>query len=72
MDHKSLVARKDRRKRENADENYQNFYLKRDEAVISMVEEFGFPRDYIVKCLNENVNNHCTTSYYLLCMDQNY
>lgn len=43
-----------------------------DEKIVEEVEEYGFPRPYILKCLQENVNNHCTTSYYLLCMDQNY
>ena len=43
-----------------------------DEEVIAKVEKFGFPRDFILRCINENVNNHCTTSYYLLCMDQKY
>lgn len=49
-----------------------NYYLKVDEKIVEEVEDYGFPRPYIVKCLSENVNNHCTTSYYLLCMDQNY
>jgi|LauGreDrversion4_2_1035121.scaffolds.fasta_scaffold360251_2 hypothetical protein len=52
------------------DEN--NYYLKVDEKIVEEVEDYGFPRPYILKCLSENVNNHCTTSYYLLCMDQNY
>ena len=49
-----------------------NYYIKIDEKIVGQVEEFGFPRQFLVKCLNDNVNNHCTTSYYLLCMDQNY
>jgi len=49
-----------------------NYYIKIDEKIVGQVEEFGFPRQFVVKCLNDNVNNHCTTSYYLLCMDQNY
>lgn len=52
------------------DEN--NFYLRMDENIVAEVEDYGFPRPYINKCLSENVNNHCTTSYYLLCMDQHY
>ena len=39
---------------------------------MGQVAEFGFPKAFILKCLSDNVNNHCTTSYYLLCMDQNY
>lgn len=61
-----------RRKRQNPDINYQNYYMRLDEKIIDQVEDFGFPKAYIMKCINENVNNHCTTSYYLLCMDQNY
>jgi len=49
-----------------------NYYLRVDEKIVEEVEDYGFPRPYILKCLSENVNNHCTTSYYLLCMDQNY
>ena len=49
-----------------------NYYLRIDEKILHEVEDFGFPREYVLKCLGENVNNHCTTSYYLLCMDQNY
>jgi len=40
--------------------------------MMEKVSQFGFPMPYIQKCLAENVNNHCTTAYYLLCMDQNY
>jgi hypothetical protein len=52
--------------------NENNYYLRVDEKIVEEVEDYGFPRPYILKCLQENVNNHCTTSYYLLCMDQNY
>lgn len=59
-------------KRVNPDINYQNYYVKTDDKITEEVETYGFPKPYILKCLKENVNNHCTTSYYLLCMDQNY
>ncbi|CDW78202.1 protein kinase domain containing protein [Stylonychia lemnae] len=67
---KNLVRRGNRRLKPDADN--QNYYIKIDEKITVQVEEFGFPKPYILKCLNDNVNNHCTTSYYLLCMDQNY
>jgi hypothetical protein len=49
-----------------------NFYEQKDEEVMSRVAELGFPREYVQKCLSDNLNNHCTTSYYLLVMNQNY
>ena len=49
-----------------------NYYLRMDDKIVEEVEDYGFPKPYIMKCLQDNVNNHCTTSYYLLCMDQNY
>lgn len=61
----------------------QNYYLKTskffifvnfiaDHEIIKHTARLGFPEDYIVKTLNVNACNHCTTTYYLLCMDQNY
>ena len=58
-----------KRKRENADINYHNYYIKINQNVIKDTERLGFPTEYIQKCLKENSNNHCTTTYYLLCMD---
>ena len=49
-----------------------NVYMKKDEKIIDQIVKLGFPRDYVLKCLHDNMNNHCTTSYYLLMMDQNY
>jgi hypothetical protein len=46
-----------------------NYYLKIDDKIMHEVEDYGFPREYVLKCLGDNINNHCTTSYYLLCMD---
>jgi len=43
-----------------------------DQNIITDTAKLGFPRSYIEKCLRENSNNHCTTTYYLLCMDQNF
>ena len=43
-----------------------------DQSVITDTARLGFPRHYIEKCLRDNANNHCTTTYYLLCMDQNF
>lgn len=61
-----------RRGGKHAAEMENNYYLRIDEKIVEEVEEYGFPRQYMLKCLGENANNHCTTSYYLLCMDQNY
>ncbi len=58
-----------RKRRLKPEIQFQNFYLKIDDKFVNKVEDYGFPRPYIHKCINENVNNHCTTSYYLLCMD---
>lgn len=64
------TARK--RRREKADINYHNYYIKINQNVITDTSRLGFPRHYIEKCLRDNANNHCTTTYYLLCMDQNF
>ncbi len=37
-----------------------------DERVIPMIEMMGYPKDYIMKCLNNNELNYATTGYYLL------
>lgn len=31
--------------------------------------EFGYPNEHLLKCLLNNENNHCTTTYYLLQKD---
>lgn len=49
-----------------------NLYMKKDEAIVEKVVKLGFPPEYVAKCLQDNMNNHCTTAYYLLMMDQNY
>ena len=61
------TARK--RKRENADSNYHNYYVKINKNIITDTVKMGFPLQYVEKCLKDNVNNHCTTTYYLFCMD---
>jgi len=37
-----------------------------DDLVIAMVEGWGYPREYIIKCLNNNELNYATTGYFLL------
>ena len=37
-----------------------------DEEAIRKVEAFGYPRVYIIKCLNNNELNYATSTYYLL------
>lgn len=50
--------------------NY-NFVIN-EETVNKMVNDFGYPRDYVMKCLDENKPNYCTTTYYLMNTDQNF
>lgn len=37
-----------------------------DEQIITAVTDFGYPRDYVMKCLSGNELNYATTSYLLL------
>lgn len=37
-----------------------------DEQIILAVQDFGYPRDYLMKCLSGNELNYATTSYLLL------
>ena len=39
-------------------------------SVVERVAKFGFPQSTIINSLRKNLANHCTTSYYLLLMDQ--
>ncbi len=39
-----------------------------DEEALKVVESFGFPREFVVRCLNQGDLNHATASYYLLIM----
>ena len=55
-----------------ANEGLPNFYRKMDNAKIDQVVELGYPRDLVIKSLKQNLSNHCTTCYYLLCMDQDF
>ena len=41
-------------------------------SIVEKVEKFGFPQSTIINSLRRNLANHCTTSYYLLLMDQNF
>jgi hypothetical protein len=49
-----------------------SFYRKINQEMVEKVVEFGYPRDMVIKSLKQNISNHCTTTYYLLCMDQNF
>lgn len=49
-----------------------SFYRKIDKEILDKVVEFGYPRDMVIKSLKQNISNHCTTTYYLLCMDQTF
>ena len=39
-------------------------------SVVNQVAKYGFPQSTIINSLRKNLANHCTTSYYLLLMDQ--
>ncbi|CAI2366178.1 unnamed protein product [Moneuplotes crassus] len=50
-----------------------NYNFKINQEIIkSMNQRYEYPIDYIVKCLDSNETNYCTTTYYLLLVDQNY
>jgi 5'-AMP-activated protein kinase catalytic alpha subunit len=40
--------------------------LQAEEKVMTKMLEFGFKKDYVVRCLDANKHNHATTCYYLL------
>eukprot|EP00826_Nyctotherus_ovalis_P037573 TRINITY_DN3435_c0_g3_i1.p1 TRINITY_DN3435_c0_g3~~TRINITY_DN3435_c0_g3_i1.p1 ORF type:complete len:828 (+),score=213.76 TRINITY_DN3435_c0_g3_i1:497-2980(+) len=37
-----------------------------DESTLRTMEAFGYPQQYVAKCLNSNEFNHATATYYLL------
>ena len=37
-----------------------------DEEALKVVENFGYPRNFVVKCINRGDLNHATASYYLI------
>lgn len=37
-----------------------------NENALNIIESFGYPKDYVRKCLNSNELNHATATYYLL------
>ena len=43
-----------------------------DKTVSFMSNMYGYPRNYIKRCLDINAANYCTTLYYLMLSDQNY
>ena len=42
----------------------QEFVINED--IVFKVVRVGFPLEYVVKSLEDNEANHCTTTYYLL------
>lgn len=48
-------------------EDYYTHHL--NENVITAVSKMGYPRDFVVKSLNNGDLNHATASYYLLVMN---
>ncbi len=54
-------------------EEFQSRYSnKLDEEKSNKMISYGYPKNYVVKSLEEGDPNYCTAGYYLLCMDQNY
>ena len=50
-----------------------NEHIPIDDSILSQAVEFGYPRDYILKCMNGNELNYATTCYLLLYFSkQNY
>ena len=37
-----------------------------EEGIVGAVVTYGYPRSYVVRCLNNDEANYCTTAYYLL------
>ena len=37
-----------------------------EEAILKILEEKGFQKEYAIRCLDANKHNHVTTCYYLL------
>jgi hypothetical protein len=37
-----------------------------DEEALKVTENFGFPRDFVIKCINRGDLNHATACYYLM------
>jgi hypothetical protein len=37
-----------------------------DEVIVTMVSRYGYSKNYVTECLQDNEANHCTTTYYLL------
>ena len=43
---------RDNKKRKKQEElNYLNYYLKIDERIVGLVEQYGFPKPFVMKCL---------------------
>jgi hypothetical protein len=49
---------------DNNDISNNNDYKK--ERILLQIENLGYDRDYIIKCLKSNYLNHATTIYFLL------
>ena len=49
-------------------EKYTNISME----VVEKIEQFGFPQQVTINCIKQNLCNHCTTTYYLMQMDQQF
>ena len=45
---------------------YLTDYVFLDDELVEKVSKFGYPKSYVIQCLEDNEANHCTTTYYLL------
>ena len=43
-----------------------------DDEKVQRLIIFGYPKEYVIKSLEEMDPNYCTAGYYLMGMDQNY
>lgn len=61
---------KDELEQMNSVSSNYNFVV--DDKIVEATWQFGYPRDYVIKWLENNEANYCTAAYYLLGMDQDY
>ncbi len=43
-----------------------------DEKIVFEIEQSGFPKNYVINCLNNDELNYVTTYYYLLMTQKEY
>lgn len=43
-----------------------------DDQIVDKVESYGYPKEYIMNCLECNETNYCTAAYYLMAPVQKF